>query len=103
MKFSFRYFFSECDQILNLLQIWSHLQMKSLMENFIFCAALLSCIWITISTNRICRQEDIRKQKQPESNSLLCTANENKDFDHSIETATGGILQKKVFLEISLN
>ena len=53
MKFSFKYFFSECDQILNLLQIWSHLLMKSLMENFIFCAALLSCIWITISTNRI--------------------------------------------------
>ena len=30
-------FFGKCDQIRNLLQIWSHLLKKSLMENFIFC------------------------------------------------------------------
>ena len=31
-------FFSKCDQIHSKLRIWSHLLMKSLMENFIFCA-----------------------------------------------------------------
>ena len=34
MKFSIKDFFSKCDQI----QIWWHLLMKSLMENFTFCA-----------------------------------------------------------------
>ena len=29
-------FFSKCDQIYEKLRIWSHLQKKSLMENFIF-------------------------------------------------------------------
>ena len=38
MKFSIKDFFSKCDQIHSLLQIWSHLLKKSLMENFIFCA-----------------------------------------------------------------
>ena len=38
MKFSIKDFFSKCDQIRNLLRIWSHLLKKSLMENFIFCA-----------------------------------------------------------------
>ena len=39
MKFSIKYFFSKCDQIRRKLRICSHL-LKSLMENFIFCAAL---------------------------------------------------------------
>ena len=38
LKFSIKYFFSKYDQILSLLRIWSHLLMKSLMENFGFCA-----------------------------------------------------------------
>ena len=38
MKFSMKDFFSKCDRICNFLQIWSHLLMKSIMENFIFCA-----------------------------------------------------------------
>ena len=38
MKFSIKDFFSKCDQIRRKLRIWSHLMMKSLMENFIFCA-----------------------------------------------------------------
>ena len=38
MKFSIKNFFSKYDQIRSLLQIWSHLLKKSLMENFIFCA-----------------------------------------------------------------
>ena len=37
MKFSIKDFFSQCDQIRNILRIWSHLRKKSLMENFIFC------------------------------------------------------------------
>ena len=39
MKFSTKDFFSKCDQIRNFLRIWPHLLKKSLMENFIFCAA----------------------------------------------------------------
>ena len=30
-------FFSKCDQICRKLWIWSHLLLKSLMENFLFC------------------------------------------------------------------
>ena len=41
MKFSSKDFFSKCDQIRSFLRIWSHLQKKSLMENFIFCAILV--------------------------------------------------------------
>ena len=37
-KFSIKDFFSKCDQIRRKLRIWSHLQKKSLMENFLFCA-----------------------------------------------------------------
>ena len=40
IKFSMKYFFSKCDQIHNFLCIWSHLQKKSLIENFIFCAVI---------------------------------------------------------------
>ena len=36
MKFSTADFFSKCNQIRSLLQIWSHLLKKSVMENFIF-------------------------------------------------------------------
>ena len=38
IKFSFKDFFSKCDQIRGFLQIWSHLLNKYLVENFIFCA-----------------------------------------------------------------
>ena len=38
MKFSIKDFFSKCEQIRRKLRIWSHLLMKSLMEDFIFCA-----------------------------------------------------------------
>ena len=39
MKFFINDFFSECDQICSFLRIWSYLLKKSLMENFILCAA----------------------------------------------------------------
>ena len=38
MKFSIKDFFRKCEQIRSFLRIWSYLQKKSLMENFIFCA-----------------------------------------------------------------
>ena len=41
MKFSVKDFFSKCDQIRSFLRIWSHLQNKSLMENFSF---LVQCM-----------------------------------------------------------
>ena len=40
MKFSIKDFFSKCDQMRRNLPIWSHLQKKSIMEYFIFCAVL---------------------------------------------------------------
>ena len=42
MKFSIKNFLSKCDQIRSFLRIWSHLLKKSLMENFIFCAVLIT-------------------------------------------------------------
>ena len=42
MKFSIKDFFSKCDQIHSFLRIWLHLLKKSLMENFIICAVLLT-------------------------------------------------------------
>ena len=42
MKFSTKDFFSKSDQIRSFLRIWSHLQKKSLMENFIFCAVYVT-------------------------------------------------------------
>ena len=39
-KFSMKNFFSKCDQIRRKLRIWSHLLKKSLVTNFIFCAAM---------------------------------------------------------------
>ena len=38
MTFSIKDFFTKCDQIRSFLRIWSHLQLKFLMENFILCA-----------------------------------------------------------------
>ena len=40
-KFSIKDFFIKCDQIRSFQRIWSHLLKKSLMENFIFCAAFV--------------------------------------------------------------
>ena len=39
MKFIVKNFFNKCDQIRRKLRVWSYLLKKSLMENFIFCAA----------------------------------------------------------------
>ena len=39
MNSSIKGLFSKCDQIRRKLRIWSHSLKKSLMENFIFCAA----------------------------------------------------------------
>ena len=44
MKFSMKGFFSEYDEILRNLRIWSHLLKKSFMENFIFCTVAISLI-----------------------------------------------------------
>ena len=44
MKVFMKDFFSKCDQICNLLQIWSHLLKKSSIKNFFFCAVLLQCL-----------------------------------------------------------
>ena len=41
MKFSFKDFFSKCDQIRRFLRIWTNLLKKYLMENLIFCAVYI--------------------------------------------------------------
>ena len=43
MNFCIKDFFRKCDQIRRKLRIWSHLQEKSLMENFIFCVVKFHC------------------------------------------------------------
>ena len=40
MKFSIKDFFSKCDKIRRKLRIWSHLQKKPSIEDYIFCAVL---------------------------------------------------------------
>ena len=50
MKFFIEDFFSKCNQIRNILQIWSHLLKKSLMENFFFWAVF------TVGTSSINKQ-----------------------------------------------
>ena len=59
MKFSIKDFFRKCDQIRRKLRIWSHLLKKSLMENFISCAVLGSCMLSHIyrETSRDHKQE----------------------------------------------
>ena len=39
MKFSIKDFFTKCDEICRKLRIWPHLLKKTLIKNFIFCAA----------------------------------------------------------------
>ena len=51
MKFSIKDFLSKCDQIRSLLQIWSHLLKKSLMENFIFCAVFWIHVTLRVDIN----------------------------------------------------
>ena len=41
VKFSIKDFFSKCNQIYNLLRIWSYLLKKSLLETFILCSTFL--------------------------------------------------------------
>ena len=42
MKFDIKDFFSKCDQIRSKLRISSYLLKKTVMENFIFCAVLIT-------------------------------------------------------------
>ena len=48
VKFSIKDFFSKCGQIRSFLRIWSPLLKKSLMENFIFCAAAGVYLWVFV-------------------------------------------------------
>ena len=42
MKFSFKNFFSNCDQIRSFVQLCSYLLKISLMENIVFCAVFIA-------------------------------------------------------------
>ena len=48
MKFSIKDFFSKCDQIRSFMRIWSHLPKKSLIENFIFFAVIITKSTVSI-------------------------------------------------------
>ena len=58
MKFPIKDFFSKYDEILSFLQIWSHLQKKSLMESYDFCVVramfepteLYSFMWSSLNS-----------------------------------------------------
>ena len=54
IKFSIKNFSSKCDQIRRFLRNWSHLLEKSLMGNFIFCAALRRILKVNIWHLWIC-------------------------------------------------
>ena len=55
MKFSTKDFCSKCDHIRRKLRIRSHLLEKSLMGNFIFCAACLKGLdWVDICWESVC-------------------------------------------------
>ena len=53
MKFSIKDFLSKCDQIGRKLGIWSHILKKYLIENFIFCAVLVSQIRLLFTQTRL--------------------------------------------------
>ena len=74
MKFSIKHSFSKYDQIRIFLRIWSHLLMKSLMENFIFCVGKITT-WVTI--NNSIRVKFILVQKQPPRGVLKKRCSEN--------------------------
>ena len=59
MKFSFKDFFSKRDQIRSFLRIWSHLLKKSLIENFILRAVILSESWQLVQQENWTRHYDI--------------------------------------------
>ena len=58
-------FFSKCDQIDEKLRIWSHLQKKSLMENFIFWAVFikkrLQHKWLFVNITKFLRTHILKK------------------------------------------
>ena len=53
MKYSFKDFFSKCDQIRSFLRIWSHLLRKSLTENFIFSAVIVVHLSISSTSHAL--------------------------------------------------
>ena len=72
MKFSIKDNFSQCDQIRRKLGIWSHLLIKSLMKNFIFCAVMrLETKTFAKPKNQQKEQEVLLQDKQFEQFCLL--------------------------------
>ena len=61
MKFSIKDFFSKYDQIRSFLRIWSHFLKKSLMENLILCAVLISSTQAPTHVTFICSNSAIKK------------------------------------------
>ena len=47
MKFSMKDILSKCDQIRSFLRIWSYLRKKPFIENFIFCAVIVTATSLT--------------------------------------------------------
>ena len=86
MKFSVKDFCSKSDQIPSFLRTWSHLLKKSLIENFLVLAVIITQVFV-LQNFRITKlgwEETYSK--------MWCT-----------EAATRGVLWEKVFLEILQN
>ena len=83
MKFSFKNFFSNCDQIYRKLRIWLHLLKKSLMENFIFCDAITNHSRICSSLKKTTRThyemfDSIKISMLKESLWIIFTGNKSR-------------------------
>ena len=80
-KFSIKHFFCKCDQIHRHLRIWSHLQKKSLMENFIFWAVAY------VKSNRLftsltyCVTLNFREKQEIQGNCRTASKN-SEDTNH---------------------
>ena len=76
MRFSIQDFFSKCDQIRSFLRIWSYLLKKSLMENFIFCAANAEYL-LFLLTGPVLGQLCLQNYTNHAGNYLLNVSNKN--------------------------
>ena len=85
MKLSMKDYFSKYDQISRKLRIWSHLLMKSIIKNFVFCVACHQVLWgrslIKCSITLKCSIVDLFSKKLPVSESFY--SNNNLQFSCS--------------------
>ena len=92
MKFSTKDFFNKCDQIRSFLRIWSHLQKKSLMENFFFCAVK------SVKSRGFHCVKSVRIRSFPGPNARLQTRKTSKTENFHGAFVTQEIFHRKLLL-----